>query len=196
MSQSSSERRRQILDAAKRLFKHYGIGKTTVADIAREAGVGVGTVYLEFDSKDSIVAELSIESHACMLAAMRKAALGRGDYARRLEALLDRRLARFLEIADDGQHGLDLVRCACEAARAAHARFRAAEEELLCDLLEAACEAGEFATTDPRRTARVLLRLYDGYAKAAVEGQGRQELRREIAQAYVIILNGLLVRRG
>ena len=38
------DRRLLILEAAGRLFRHYGPFKTTVADIAREARVGVGTV--------------------------------------------------------------------------------------------------------------------------------------------------------
>jgi AcrR family transcriptional regulator len=41
------------------LFKHYGFEKTTVADIAHAARIGVGSVYLEFDSKETVARELS-----------------------------------------------------------------------------------------------------------------------------------------
>ena len=195
MSESHSERRHQILRAAKRLFKHYGTGKTTVADIARAAGVGVGTVYLEFPSKDTIIAELSVESHCGMLEVMRQAAWGSGSFAERLCALLDHRLERFLDIVRDGQHGLDLVRCECEAARQAWQRFRAAEEALLTDLIAAAGQAGEFAVSDPGQVARVLLRLHDSYAHAIAEGVDLERVRAEIDCAHAVILNGLLARR-
>ncbi|HWN71003.1 MAG TPA: helix-turn-helix domain-containing protein [Haliangium sp.] len=196
MSETHSERRQMILRAAKRLLKHYGIGKTTVADIARAAGVGVGTVYLEFPSKDAIIAELSGESHSCMLDVMRQEAWGSGSFADRLCALLDRRLERFLDFARDGQHGRDLVECASEAARQARARFRAAEEDLIADLLEAAHEAGEFAVTEPRQVARVLMRLHDSYAQAAAEGLEIDRVRAEIGQAHALVLNGLRTRRA
>lgn len=196
MPETHSERREQILRAAKRLLKHYGIGKTTVADIARAAGVGVGTVYLEFPSKDAIIAELSVESHSCMLDVMRQEAWGSGSFADRLCALLDRRLERFLDFARDGQHGLDLVDCACDAARQARARFRAAEEDLLADLLAAAHDAGEFAVGEPRQAARVLMRLHDSYAQAAAEGMEIERVRAEIRQAHALVLNGLRTRRA
>ena len=55
MAKSDNEARRQrILDAAAALFIHYGYDKTTVSDIAREAGVSKGAIYLHFDSKDDL----------------------------------------------------------------------------------------------------------------------------------------------
>ncbi|MBN8868187.1 MAG: nitronate monooxygenase [Solirubrobacterales bacterium] len=71
----ASSRRLAILEAATRLFEHYGHGKTTIADVAREAQIGVGTVYLEFESKEAIVQELSRSTHVAVLEAMRADAL-------------------------------------------------------------------------------------------------------------------------
>lgn len=59
----SVDRRKNILDAATRLFRHHGHAKTTMADIAREAGVAVGSVYLDVPSKEAIVEELSSITH-------------------------------------------------------------------------------------------------------------------------------------
>ena len=52
-------RREKLLEVADRLFRHYGPQKTTMADVAREAGIGVGTVDLEFPSKAALVLALS-----------------------------------------------------------------------------------------------------------------------------------------
>src|SRR5437763_1237801 len=41
----------RILDAADRLLARYGYQKMTVDDLAREAGIGKGTVYLSFPGK-------------------------------------------------------------------------------------------------------------------------------------------------
>ncbi len=44
----------RILDAAERLFKHYGYSKTNVADIARELGMSPANIYRFFSSKTEI----------------------------------------------------------------------------------------------------------------------------------------------
>ena len=50
----SNQRTRLILQAAARLVAHYGFDKTTMEDIAREAGVSKGALYLCWSSKDSL----------------------------------------------------------------------------------------------------------------------------------------------
>jgi len=47
-----------ILDAAERVFAHHGFFTAKVADIAREAGVADGTIYLYFKSKDDLLISL------------------------------------------------------------------------------------------------------------------------------------------
>jgi AcrR family transcriptional regulator len=48
----------EILDAAERLFLHDGFEPTTVAGLARAAGVASNTVYWYFDSKDDLLAAI------------------------------------------------------------------------------------------------------------------------------------------
>ena len=48
------EVRSQILTAAEKLFRSYGYGKTTVADIARECGMSPANVYRFFESKAAV----------------------------------------------------------------------------------------------------------------------------------------------
>jgi len=51
----AEERRKDILDAALRLFSKRGFNETTVGDIATEAKMGTGTVYLYFPSKEHVL---------------------------------------------------------------------------------------------------------------------------------------------
>ncbi len=61
MTKSENEEREQrILDVASDLFVHYGYDKTTVSDIARQAGVSKGAIYLHFSSKDALLEGLII----------------------------------------------------------------------------------------------------------------------------------------
>lgn len=48
------ERENRILDAASSLVLHYGYDKTTVSDIAHEARVSKGAIYLHWKSKDEL----------------------------------------------------------------------------------------------------------------------------------------------
>ena len=53
-------RRQQIMVAAKRVFSVKGFTKTTIEDIAKEAELSPGTLYLYFKNKDELYASLSL----------------------------------------------------------------------------------------------------------------------------------------
>jgi len=53
-------RRQQIIVAAKRVFSEKGYSKSTMEDIAREAELSPGTLYLYFKNKDELYASLSL----------------------------------------------------------------------------------------------------------------------------------------
>ena len=47
-------REERILDAATTLLVRWGYRKTTIDDVAREAGVGKGTIYLHWKDKNEL----------------------------------------------------------------------------------------------------------------------------------------------
>ena len=59
VSDAEKEQRRDaILAAAKKVFARRGYASTTIADIAKAAGISYGSVYWYFDSKDALFHEL------------------------------------------------------------------------------------------------------------------------------------------
>src|SRR5215831_20353585 len=48
-------RRNQILDAATKVFADKGFHATTIKDIAREAGIADGTIYIYFENKMALM---------------------------------------------------------------------------------------------------------------------------------------------
>ncbi len=54
-------RRKQILDAAKRLFYEKGFSATTIEDIAQEAELSPAAIYLYFKNKDDLYASLNLQ---------------------------------------------------------------------------------------------------------------------------------------
>jgi AcrR family transcriptional regulator len=91
----------RILDAAERLFRHYGYSKTTVADIARDLGMSPANVYRFFASKvdihQAICGRMLAASYQqaydiCHLPVSASERLGhfvRGQYQMTLETMLD-----------------------------------------------------------------------------------------------------------
>jgi len=65
-----ADRRRQILDAAVRVFARQGFHTCRVSDIADEAGVAYGLVYHYFKSKDQMLNELFVERWSLLLQAI------------------------------------------------------------------------------------------------------------------------------
>ena len=66
----ATDKRRQILDAAIRVFARQGFHSTRVSDIADEAGVAYGLVYHYFSSKDEVLNELFSERWSLLLGAI------------------------------------------------------------------------------------------------------------------------------
>jgi len=76
----AAETRRHIVDAAQSLFVDRGLGATSVADIARAAGVATPTVYASFGSKSALLlAVLDQLTAAAGIEGMREALRSHGD---------------------------------------------------------------------------------------------------------------------
>jgi AcrR family transcriptional regulator len=185
-----SLRQKDILGAAERLFRHYGITKTTVADIAREAGVGVGTVYLDFPSKDAIAEALAHRERAALLARLDAVLSSDGSYGERLIRFAETRQLGLRALAHQGPHGRDLLgNTGALAALDRHIHER--EAELLADFLAEGRDDGAFSVGDPALTARTLLAAYDGVCPALTEGPVPRD---ELASLHAVVLGGVLQR--
>jgi AcrR family transcriptional regulator len=191
--ETDSPRRSAILDAADRLFRHYGPGKTTISDIARAVGIGVGSVYLEFSSKDAIVGELASHRHQRVLAAMRVAAR-EGSFSERIARVLEARVDALYDLFEEGAHSCDLLICSNDSDRSAWARFQQEEAVLLASLLEQGARSGELAIFDLRPTAEHIQRAFATLTPPALFEQSRAEARKATRAMIGLLLNGLVVR--
>jgi len=87
---------RNITDAALRCFGRYGMSKTTMEDVAREAGVSRATLYRQVPSKDALVQETVQAEAQRFLSAVQHATAGIDDVFELL-ALFLHAMARELE---------------------------------------------------------------------------------------------------
>jgi AcrR family transcriptional regulator len=105
----TSERRAAILAAAQTCFWRNGIRRTAIEDVAREAGVAKGTVYLYFASKEELFATLAGELCDASLRGVRAALAGRGRLARRLAGALDAKIGHFHRLLAGSPHAAELL---------------------------------------------------------------------------------------
>jgi TetR/AcrR family fatty acid metabolism transcriptional regulator len=78
----------QIIDAAVRVFARKGYYHSRVSDIAGEAGIAAGTIYLYFKTKDEILVTLFREKMAQFVGSVRKAISDLPDAVSKLRRLV------------------------------------------------------------------------------------------------------------
>jgi len=213
----SSERKARILRAAEKLFRHYGPQKTSIADIAKASSCAVGSVYLEFASKEAILAELAAERQHAVACAMR-GALERGSPAARFVAMLEARTITLFRLAAEGAHAGDLVRCATEEAgcpwlgdndateidvKGSALReapffgwgFGAPVREVLVELLREGARTGAFeAGAPPENFVAIVERAFATLSPPWIFRQTEEDAMRATKALGVLLLQGLASR--
>lgn len=66
----ADERAERVLDAAAELLVRWGYQRVTIEDVARHVGIGKGTVYLHFRTKDALFLTVLLRAHRHVIEAM------------------------------------------------------------------------------------------------------------------------------
>jgi len=193
------EIRESILDATDRLLALYGYRKMTIEDIAREVGIGKGSVYLHFQSKEEVV--LSHIDRIVERLKERLWAVARSEAAAgvRLRLML---LARVLFRFDSVQHYTqsldDLLAALRPNVLARRARYFDEEAQIFAQVLNEGRASGEFVFDDALATAYALLHATNSllpYSLSTSELGERDDVKERTTQIADLILHGLLLRR-
>lgn len=88
----AGDKRDRILQAAVKVFAKNGFHATRVSEVAKAAGVADGTIYLYFDSKESLLVSLFEDRVEKLLAFMREELPKKPDAPARLRAVIDMQL--------------------------------------------------------------------------------------------------------
>ncbi|WP_393915931.1 TetR/AcrR family transcriptional regulator [Halostreptopolyspora alba] len=103
-----SARREEILAAAVRVFARKGFAATRIDDVAREADIGKGSVYLYFDSRDALLSAAFEAFAARSRTVLQRAREGTGPPLERLGSLVRSVLAALAEDPELAHILLDL----------------------------------------------------------------------------------------
>ena len=190
--------REAILDATDRLLGRFGYRKMTVEDIAAEAGIGKGTVYLHFNSKEEVVLSRVDRMVDHLKERLREIAQSDTTAAERLQSmLLTRVLFRFDSVQHYTQSLNDLLSALRPGLLARRALYFEAEAQIFAAVLTEGRKSGEFSFDDAHSTAHALLQATNGllpYSLSTTELGEREDVARRASDIAQVMLRGVLSR--
>jgi AcrR family transcriptional regulator len=176
--QARAARREEILAAARRVFARQGFRGTTIADIAEEAGIALGTIYLYFPSKEDVFAALSQELHQIIARALTDVAP-----ADSLDEAVRVRISNVFAGCAENRDLVRLVVLNTDPDSAATERLRAADEKRagpLVEIIKDAIAQGAIRPGDPTIMTKltvgaVSMTVYQAFVLS--DGEGWEKYR-------------------
>lgn len=149
--------RQRVLAAARRRFETYGYRRTSIAEIARDAGIAVGTIYRYFPGKEAVFLAVVEDLNESWLAESRRALDGPGramDRLRALGAASIRFAAENALITAIVMRDTDIV--FAPLLERVHGGMRRQNVAMIADVIREGIAQGSFRDIDPERAAYVL----------------------------------------
>jgi len=184
-----------ILDATDRLLARYGYKKMTIDDLAAEVGIGKGSVYLHFTSKQEIALshiDRIIERLKVRLSAIAARKISPEERLRLM--LAERVMFRFDSVQHYTQSLNDLL--AGLRVKLLERRKKHFEEEaqIFAAVIEEGKRAGVFAKNNALETGHTLLQATNAmlpYSLSTVELGERAELEKRVKNVANLLVRGL-----
>ena len=165
---NKNEKKAHIIESAAKVFAKKGFSGTVVADIATEAGIGKGTVYGYFSSKDDLFfAVFEWFSQKTAATAVVKFPALTGSTSERLKAMEESIINVVTEAKE--LYSLSMEFWAASASSKMRGRFKEAFRQsyaefrdIISSLIQEGIERGEFRSDlDPDSLAAVLIGTWD-----------------------------------
>jgi AcrR family transcriptional regulator len=119
----ANDKRARILSAAQHLFLRYGVKRTSIDDVAREAAIAKGTVYLYYESKNDLFAAVYERLCSDILATARQTLLQERPLTERLVDFLDSYIGHMHRLVAHSPHVAELTESKEALAATVYANF-------------------------------------------------------------------------
>jgi AcrR family transcriptional regulator len=174
--EASAHRRNAILKAARAVFARQGYQGTGVEDIAVQAGIAKGTLYLYFPSKEQIYFAALVEDARRLDVETRDAMIAAADWREAIRAYVMVRLRYFDVHSDFLRIFVAEFRSMCILGRPLNAElFRLIEDGVaqLAQVLAAASARHQMRPVDPELVALTVADLTRGLMERRLRQWGR-----------------------
>ncbi|MCK5052709.1 MAG: TetR/AcrR family transcriptional regulator [Anaerolineales bacterium] len=159
-------RRRQILDAAEKVFTTRGIDKARMDDIVQESGLSKGALYWYFKSKDAIIRAVLDRVFIYEMREAEALVLAEGSSSERLRTFIAyavQEYKRFEKLLPLAYEFLALA-SRNKTIRAIILEYFKRYTAILAEIIQQGIESGEFQPCDPEGTATAIIAMYEGIA--------------------------------
>jgi len=191
-----SDIRDLILEAVDVLLSKYGYGKMTVEDVAKQVGIGKGTIYLHFPSKEELVLSHIDRIAETVIRKLEEQAGSSDSVDRRLRRMLVLRvLHRFDSVAHYSQSLGDLLSSVRAPLLVRRQAYFEKEAGVFEGVLREGARTGSLDCPDPRTTALVLIQSTNSllpFNLSARELGRREELEGQVGRIADLLIKGLL----
>jgi AcrR family transcriptional regulator len=184
----SAQIRADLLVAAERLLANKGIDRTTISDITSDAGVGFGTFYNYFASKEELYQELVLNGLRLLVEGIDKRCSRTSDNCERLRVVAE----EAADFAADHSDLFILLTTNSEVHEATHEGV----EELAGSLrkwLASGYEEGAFQPIDADIVVKAIIGMYAFVLRPLARDAGR---RNEIKAALIQLIQGAVIGAG
>ena len=157
MSEEKENIKYRILEMALKRFQYYGYNKTTVEEIAEDAGIGKGSIYLHFKSKKEIFFNLVTIHFQKKLEECEKVYSSNLSIRERIFNLIKVRFLDFYQDWSTKPHGYEIgevITNLNDEFISLTKPFRDKMENILVKLIEEGNENGLFDVSDPLKIAK------------------------------------------
>jgi AcrR family transcriptional regulator len=146
----------KILMEAERLFRHYGYGKTTMADIADACQMSPANLYRFFASKSALMQGICSRITGDAERILLQIVNSNDTASRRMERFVEANHVNTLENLLDHRRVHEMVVVAMEEQWAAVKAHLARVCQLIERIIEDGIQSGEFRPQDPERAAKTV----------------------------------------
>jgi AcrR family transcriptional regulator len=191
-----SDIRDLILDAVDALLARFGYGKMTMEDVARQVGIGKGTIYLHFPSKEELVLSHIDRIAETVVRKLREQAASADPVDRRLRRMLIQRvLVRFDSVSHYTQNLGDLLSSVRAPLLVRRQAYFEKEAAVLEEVLREGARAGSLDCPDPPSAALVLVQSTNSllpFNLTPRELGRREEVEDQVGRIADLLVKGLL----
>ena len=184
----AESRRAEILDAALQMFGQYGYRRTSMDDVAREADIAKGTIYLSFTSKEEVFQALGERLSQRMLAGAEAASRRPGTTADKLAAMHAAWFGTYADTISRSPHAAELLdakhRLSADLVANAASRYK----RLVRDVLAEAAAAGELDLEPAGLTAGTAAQLLIASARGLEPAAASPAAYRRYLDALVRVM--------